>query len=260
MATDTTGPEISMGVVDSLVSEINTDEKTGPAISEKIAKALDGILSVGLNESVAAKRKEVIDRPKNCKLLATTRVNPEIWDIAKKQTRSMDARFQQLQGTLMKGLIPLASIAGKVGEAIDTGSPLPSKEQMWEALSHSSVLVALANHDLNICRRDMFKADLNEDYKALCNNKHPVGELLFGDDLGERLKTVTETNKAAKQLTGNNLGQNSRSNPKPFFSHGGQDVRPRKNSRKFFPRDRRQNKGPYLKAKRDAKATKQRNT
>ena len=48
LATDTTGPEISMGVVDSLVSEINTDEKTGPAISEKIAKALDGILSVGL--------------------------------------------------------------------------------------------------------------------------------------------------------------------------------------------------------------------
>ena len=49
----------------------------------------------------------------------------------------MDASFQQLQGTLMKGLIPLASIAGKVGEAIDTGSPLPSKEQMWEALSRS---------------------------------------------------------------------------------------------------------------------------
>ena len=113
----------------------------------------------------------------------------------------------------MKGLVPLASIAGKVGEAIDTASLLPSKKQTWEALSHASVLVALANHDLNICRRDMFKADLNEDYKALCNNKHPVGEHLFRDDFGERLKTVTETNKAAKQLTGNKLGQNSRGNP-----------------------------------------------
>ncbi len=60
----------------------------------------------------------------------------------------MDARFQQLQGTLMKGLVPLA---GKVGEEIDTASTLPSKEQMWEALSHASVLVASANHDLNIC-------------------------------------------------------------------------------------------------------------
>ena len=50
-----------MGVVDSLVSEVNIEEKTGPAISEKIAKPLDSILSVGLNESVAAKRKEAID-------------------------------------------------------------------------------------------------------------------------------------------------------------------------------------------------------
>lgn len=88
---------------------------------------------------------------------------------------------------------------------------------MGEALSHSSVLVALANHDRNICRE--VKVGLNEE--TLCNNKHPVGELLFGDELGERLKTVTESNKAAKQLTGNNLGQNSKSNPKPFFSYGG---------------------------------------
>ncbi len=255
LATDTT--EVSMGVVDSLVSEVNTEEKTGPAISEKIAKALDSILYVGLNDSVATKRKEAIDRPQNCKLLTTTRVNPEIWDIAKKQTRSMDARFQQLQGTLMKGLVPLASIAGKVGEAIDTASTLPSKEQMWKALSHASVLVASANHDLNICRRDMFKADLNEDYKALCSNKHPVGELLFGDDFGERLKSVNETNKAAKQLTGNKSGPKSRSHSNPFFSHRGQDFRPRNNSRKFFSKDRRQNKGPYLKAKKDTKAMKQ---
>jgi hypothetical protein len=260
LTTATTESESPIGVVDSLVSEENTEEKTGPAISEKIAKALDSILSVGLIDSVATKRKEAIDRPGNCKLLTTTRVDPEIWDIAKKQTRSMDARFQQLQGTLMKGLIPLASMAGKVGEAIDSSSPLPSKGQLWEALSHASVLVALANHDLNICRRDMFKADLNEDYKALCNNKHPVGELLFGDDFGERLKTVTETNKAAKQLTGNKLGQSSQGSSKPFLSRGGQDSRPRNTFRKFPSKARPQNKGQYPKTKRNTKATQQRNT
>ena len=78
----------------------------------------------------------------------------------------MDARFQQLQETLMKGLVPLAVMAGKVGEAIDSASTFPPKDQLWEALSNVSILVALANHDLNICRRDMFKADLDEDYKA----------------------------------------------------------------------------------------------
>ena len=46
-------------------------------------------------------------------MLTTVRVNPEIWDIAKKQTRSMDARLQALQDLLIKGLIPLATMAGK---------------------------------------------------------------------------------------------------------------------------------------------------
>ena len=174
------------------MSDVNSDEKTGPAIPGKIAKALDSILANGLNEQVLSKRKEGINRPENCTMLTTVRVNPEIWDIAKKQTRSMDARLQALQDSLIKGLIPLATMAGKVGAAIDTNVALPPKEELWEALSNASVLVAAANHHLNICRRDMFKFELNESYKALCNNKHPVGQQLFGDDFGERLKTLTQ--------------------------------------------------------------------
>ena len=97
----------------------------------------------------------------------------------------MDARLQALQDSLIKGLIPLATMAGKVGAAIDTKVALPPKEELWEALSNASVLVAAANHHLNICRRDMFKFELNESYKALCNNKHAVGQQLFGDDFGD---------------------------------------------------------------------------
>ena len=173
----------------------------GPAISEKIANVLNNILASGLNEQATKRRKENIHRPTNSKLLAQTSVNPEIWDIAKKHTRSMDARLQALQDTLVKGLIPLAAVTGKVGESVDSGAAMPTKETLWEALSNFLLLVAAANHNLNICRRDLFKSDLDDNYKALCNNKHPIGSELFGDDLAERLKTVTESNKAAKQLT-----------------------------------------------------------
>ena len=88
----------------------------------------------GLNEQVLSKRKESINRPENCTMLTTVRVNPEIWDIAKKQTRSMDAKLQALQDSLIKGLIPLATMAGKVGAAIATNVALPQKEELWEAL------------------------------------------------------------------------------------------------------------------------------
>ena len=73
----------SLSVVDSLVSDVNSEEKTGTAIPGKIAKALDSILANGLNEQVLSKRKEGINRPENCTMLTTDRVNSEIWDIAK---------------------------------------------------------------------------------------------------------------------------------------------------------------------------------
>ncbi|XP_068738058.1 uncharacterized protein [Montipora capricornis] len=187
--------------VDSLVTEVTMDEVTGPVISEKIASVLNNILASGLNEQAIKRRKENIHRPSNSKLLTQTRVNPEIWDIAKKQTRSMDSRLQALQDTLVKGLIPLADLTRKVGESLDSDTVMPTKEALWEGLSNSLLLVAAANHSLNICRRDMFKTELDDNYKALCNNKHPIGSELFGDDFTERLKTVTESTKAAKQLT-----------------------------------------------------------
>ena len=77
-------------------TEVTEDEVTRPAISEKIASVLNNILASGLNEQATKRRKENIHRPSNSKLLTQTRVNPEIWDIAKKQTRSMDSRLQAL--------------------------------------------------------------------------------------------------------------------------------------------------------------------
>ena len=45
-------------VVDSLVSDINSDEKTCPAIPGKLANALDSILANGVNEQVLSKTKK----------------------------------------------------------------------------------------------------------------------------------------------------------------------------------------------------------
>ena len=236
------------------------DEVTGPAISEKIANVLNNILASGLNEQAIKRRKENIHRPTNSKLLAQTRVNPEIWDIAKKQTRSMDARLQALQDTLIKRLIPLADMTGKVGESLDSGAVMPTKETLWEALSNSLLLVAAANHSLNICRRDLFKPDLDDSYKALCNNKHSIGSELFGDDFAERLKTVTESNKAAKQLTRSTKASSHKYKgpSNSFLGQGGRNQRPFNQYRHHGRGYQRSNRPSYRKEplKTDSKTTK----
>ena len=222
---------------------------------------LNNILASGLNEQATKRRKKNIHRPTNSKLLAQTRVNPEIWDIAKKQTRSMDARLQALQDTLVKGLIPLAAVTGKVGESVDSDAAMPTKETLWEALSNSLLLVAAANHNLNICRRDLFKTDLDDNYKALCNNKHPIGSELFGDDLAERLKTVTESNKAAKQLTRSTKAnsQKYKGPPKSFLGQGGRNQRPFNQYSHHARGYQRSNRPSYRKepSKTETKTTKQ---
>ncbi|XP_028397080.1 uncharacterized protein LOC114520931 [Dendronephthya gigantea] len=192
--------ETEGGIVDSLILEVTENEQTGAALPGKIESVLNSILAHGLNETTATSRKEKIHRPENYKLLKVTKVNQEIWDISQKSTRAMDARLQKMQEMLIKGLTPVATLAGAVGEAIEGSSDMPEKATLWEGLSNAMVLMPGANHTLNMCRRDLFKADLDKDYKTLCNNKHPVEGELFGEDLIERLKTVKESNKASKQL------------------------------------------------------------
>ena len=138
---------------------------------------------------------------KNCKLLRVTKVQSEIWNIAQKTTRGMDARLQKVQESLVKGIIPIARLMGATGEVTEKEGAMPSPDELWKGLSNSVLLVASAKHNLNMCRRDLFKLDLDDTYKAICSSKQPVGLELFGDDLTDRLKTVKESKKTAKQVT-----------------------------------------------------------
>ena len=114
----------------------------------------------------------------------------------------MDARLQKIQESLVKDLAPIARLTGTMGEVLGKGSAMPTQDELGESLSNSVLLIASATHDLNMCRCDLFKVDIDETYKAICSSKQPVGSELFGDDLADRLKTVKESKKAAQQLTG----------------------------------------------------------
>lgn len=155
------------------------------------------------NPSRSGKKTFIALQTANClhKLVTTPRFGRLP---CKKQTRRKDSRLQAIQDTVIKGVIPLADLTGKVSESFDSGSAMPTKEVFWKGLSNSLFSVAAENRSLNICHRDMFKTDLDDNCKALCNNKHPSGNEVFGDDYTERLKTVSESNKAAKQLRRSN--------------------------------------------------------
>lgn len=109
----------------------------------------------------------------------------------------MDARLQKVQETLVKGIVPIARLMGTTREVLEKEWIMPSPDELWKGLFvfNSVLLIASATLDLNMCREDLFKVDLDDTYKAICSSKQPVGFELFGDDLTERLKTIKENNK-----------------------------------------------------------------
>ena len=93
-----------------LVEKVTENEQTEPTLHEKVSSLVNSLLTSVLNEPALLKRKENIKRPENCKLLRVTKANSEIWDTAQKTTRSMDARSQKVQQSLVNSIIPIARL------------------------------------------------------------------------------------------------------------------------------------------------------
>lgn len=106
----------------------------------------------------------------------------------KKQPQAWMLGYKKCKNHLSRGLFLLPGLREPLGKE----GPIPSPGELWKGLSKSVLRIASAIHDLNMCRPDIFKVDLDD----TCNAK------LFSNGPVEWLKTVKESNKAGKQLTG----------------------------------------------------------
>ncbi|WAR24273.1 POL-like protein [Mya arenaria] len=68
-------------------------------------------------------------------------------------------------------------------------------DELVTKLVDAVALTAVGNADANACRRESIKRDLNEEYQAICSNTNPVTQMLFGDNITDQLKSITESNK-----------------------------------------------------------------
>ena len=104
--------------------------------------------------------KENIKRPENCKLLQVTKVTSEIWDITQKTTWSMDTRVQKVQESLVKSVIPIASLWELQEKFLEKEGTIPSPDELWKGLSNVVLLIASATHDRDMmCRWDLLNVE-----------------------------------------------------------------------------------------------------
>ena len=124
-------------------------------------------------------------RPENCTNLVEPKINKQIWQQLRLETRNNDSAFEKAQSLFLSGLYAVLQLRNSAN-----GDPR-------NVLTQTAFLRLSENRELNLKRRDLIRPDLNKQYAPLCNPSTAVSTFLFGDDLN-KIKEVEELTKSQK--------------------------------------------------------------
>ncbi|CAB3991522.1 Hypothetical predicted protein [Paramuricea clavata] len=178
------------GSFHNLAVEFSVVEKTSPALPG-LAEIVNSLLRDRLTKEKLSEVQSQYIRPENCPNLAAPnyKVNKQIWQQMRKETRNTDSALQKTQGLLISGLCAVLEVCN-VSDG-DKKSKLP----------HAAVLLLTANREFNMKRRDLIRPDLNKQYGALCNPSTAISTYLFGDQLNKEVEKLTKSNKLSNKFT-----------------------------------------------------------
>ena len=119
-----------------------------------------------------------------------------IWNNLSKKVRSADIKLQKVQKSLVKGATAVVSVVNN----LITASGMPSKNEAVNNLMDGVLLLANANMELNVRRREALRPELHASYRYLCAPSNPISLELFEDDLPKAVKDITDTNRITSKL------------------------------------------------------------
>ena len=184
-------------ILNKLEKEFNVSEQDGAEIHGNLATIVQKLLKDKPEEDKLTEIKKRYLRPKNCEMLAETRVNLAIWNNLSERARTSDLKLQKVQKSLIKGSTAVVQVVNDLISKPD----MPSKGQIVNQLMNGVLLMAAANIELNLRRREALKPELHTSYRYLCAPSNPITTELFGDDLPKAVKDITDTNRITSKLS-----------------------------------------------------------
>ena len=118
-------------------------------------------------------------------MLCEPRVNQEVWKLIPDFARQADAKAQNFQQIIVKGLCPLVQALNKLENQPEISSLL---QDSFEILAHASM-------ECNDKRRTDLKPHM-QGAKHLVSRNIPVTTELFGDNLEHELKKLEQDKKS----------------------------------------------------------------
>ncbi len=196
------------------------DEKVGPAVGPSISNFLTDVFRKKTKEKPEIEKKIAdIPRPVNIEGLRQIRCDEGVWQGIKDDTRISEQHLQKIHACILKGACGIASVLEIVREVSENPdknvqSILVNKmkgHEMIKTLFKAAEVLGFGSQFLVTKRRAMIKKDLNPKFQRICSENHEFNENLFGGNLEEVSKDITNISRITEKYTPrNNRGRGRR--------------------------------------------------
>lgn len=185
--------------LDLTFQDIEQTVDFGPDVDPKVAERIEKTVSRPLSKENQSKLNSELKIPRNCKFLNVPKMNREIWERMRTQSRMQDLNLQQIHQIMAQGLTTLTLIANEVSNSRSNIEPKVGKKILKLCMNGSN-LMGEGFQKLITKRRAQVKPLMNSDFSGICSSSVPAsGGLLFGENLAETLKSSRNTAQVFKK-------------------------------------------------------------
>lgn len=177
--------------------------KFSEAVSDDSSKFVTSACTQKADVSSFVKEIQI---PVNCKSLVPPLINPEIWSCLYTNIQQRDKSLQDVQKVLGMAIVPLV----KLTEMLKTCRIDLSKAKQYVA--QALALSCNTFFELNTKRRYFIRPYVNRRFQQLCSSACPIGEQLFPNDVGKRMKEINDASHIRQfrpQMSKNSRGRPS---------------------------------------------------
>ena len=225
--------EEDMGLAE-IVQELSNDDDVGPDISAQLATIFTKLLSSRLPAERIKNKMEDFPPPGNVPLMQPPRVNDTVWNSLDQTSKELDLKHKKIQAKVTRGLSVLARITEVVLSHKKAGT-LPDFTALLDRIMTAFAILASANYDLSLRRREVMRSDLNPRFARLCFASTPVTTDLFGDEMQKMVDDIQRSHKLEKNIfyRGNNRG-NFQGRGRRGFGRGRGGGQSNRGNRQFY--------------------------
>ncbi|KAK2551360.1 Transposon Tf2-6 polyprotein [Acropora cervicornis] len=172
-------------------------EDCGAKVNEGVAKRVNSARTKRpAKEQFSFIQKKYL-RPENCDFLKAPRVNPELWDDLQDKTKSRECSFQSFRKNLIKGITPVVQLASKVVDAKKSKEDTISLNDVYDLTVDALTLLGNSFYEFSMKRREMLNSEVAPAYKSLCHESQPITTMLFGDELPQSIRNISQVKRMA---------------------------------------------------------------